>query len=57
MADFLFVEKKSDFKSTRGLTEWEEVIGKRAGSRVAFLNSLLLLFVRLFLAFVFLNTN
>ena len=53
MADFLFVEKKSDVKSTRGLTEWEEVIGKRAGSRVAFLNSLLLLFVRLFLAFVF----
>ena len=53
MADFLFVEKKSDFKSTRGLTEWEEMIGKRAGSRVAFLNSLLLLFVRLFLAFVF----
>ena len=52
MADFLFVQK-SDFKGIRGLTEWEEVIGKRAGSRVLFLNSLLLLLFCLFFAFVF----
>ena len=52
VADFLFVWK-SDFKGIRGLTEWEEVIGKRAGSRVLFLNSLLLSLFCLFFAFAF----